>query len=667
MNTILILRGIQCSGKSTFIGNNDLRQFAISPDSLRELYGGNEMRDNGELAIPFSYAFDNYLWKEVIPTIIEKRMERGSFIVVDGIHSRLRSMTLYKRLAEKYNYNLVYMQFDISLDEALTRLKERNNVDRKHFVPEEALIKAYEKSERADFSSIKRVEKENVKSLFKGELSNLDNYSAINVIGDVHGEYNPLHKLMLQMKNDEFYIFTGDYVDRGKDSGKALHLMLQLAKKDNVAFLFGNHEKHLFNWVNDNEIKSKVFREKTKKEIEDSCISKDKVKGFVSKLKSYFYFEFNKKKYFITHGGLVKMPDIDNLNKISRKNFIFGVGDYNLDVDRLWNENEKEVIQIHGHKNKACIDTTQYERSINLEGKVEFDGELRIVRISKDGIENISIDNKEEKDFLADISTNPYIKVKELGGNICSLNFTRDAFSKRIWNKETVKARGLFVNKKTREIVARSYDKFFNINEREETERENILNHLEFPVVSYVKENGFLGIIGYDKESDEIFISTKSTNKGDHVSYFKNIIKKKGINLESIMGILKDGWSLTFEVIDVENDPHIVKYDENKLVLLDAIKNSFSFKRKEYSNLITIAKTLGVELKKIERVYFEGEKKQLLEDLYSPDFKNKHEGFVYSGSNNFMVKVKTEDYIQKKKERTEREKLERLKNRENCK
>jgi tRNA splicing ligase len=42
-----------------------------------------------------------------------------------------------------------------------------------------------------------------------------------------------------------------------------------------------------------------------------------------------------------------------------------------------------------------------------------------------------------------------------------SLNFTRDAFFDKEWNDLTVRARGLFVNTVTKEIVARSYEKFF--------------------------------------------------------------------------------------------------------------------------------------------------------------------------------------------------------------
>lgn len=62
---------------------------------------------------------------------------------------------------------------------------------------------------------------------------------------------------------------------------------------------------------------------------------------------------------------------------------------------------------------------------------------------------------------LENMLNSEYIRVKELGNDVVSLNFTRDAFQDGVWNDETIKARGLFINKVTGDIVARSYNKFF--------------------------------------------------------------------------------------------------------------------------------------------------------------------------------------------------------------
>ena len=44
---------------------------------------------------------------------------------------------------------------------------------------------------------------------------------------------------------------------------------------------------------------------------------------------------------------------------------------------------------------------------------------------------------------------------------------------------------------------------------------------LKVPVTAYVKENGFLAIVAYDYNHDDLFIASKSTTKGDYVEYIK--------------------------------------------------------------------------------------------------------------------------------------------------
>ena len=46
---------------------------------------------------------------------------------------------------------------------------------------------------------------------------------------------------------------------------------------------------------------------------------------------------------------------------------------------------------------------------------------------------------------LENMLNSEYIRVKELGNDIVSLNFTRNAFQDGIWNDETIKVRLLLV------------------------------------------------------------------------------------------------------------------------------------------------------------------------------------------------------------------------------
>ena len=85
-----------------------------------------------------------------------------------------------------------------------------------------------------------------------------------------------------------------------------------------------------------------------------------------------------------------------------------------------------------------------------------------------------------------------------------------------------MKARGLFINRNTNEIVSRSYNKFFNIEERLTTKMHVLVNTLRFPVTVYDKANGFLGTVGYNSETDELVFTSKSyTSSGQKDGHAK--------------------------------------------------------------------------------------------------------------------------------------------------
>ena len=48
---------------------------------------------------------------------------------------------------------------------------------------------------------------------------------------------------------------------------------------------------------------------------------------------------------------------------------------------------------------------------------------------------------------------------------ILACNFSRRAFTKGLWDETSCKARGLFLRADDAEVVARGYDKFFNLGQ----------------------------------------------------------------------------------------------------------------------------------------------------------------------------------------------------------
>lgn len=260
---------------------------------------------------------------------------------------------------------------------------------------------------------------------------------------------------------------------------------------------------------------------------------------------------------------------------------------------------------------------------------------------------------------LENMLNSEYIRVKELGNDIVSLNFTRDAFQENIWNDETIKARGLFINKVTGDIVARSYNKFFQYNETKET-KYYVDNYLIYPLYISKKFNGFLGIISVYQ--DKFFIATKSTNDGEYCGYFKGILGKTIFANEEeknrLFDVLKvNNCSVVFEVMDMENDQHIV-YENNPLALLDFIPNSLDLNGIDKD--VELSETLknNINLKSIiiaknKKINSKEELDKFLQDMEE----NELEGAVITDSNGFMWKFKTDFYRFWK---TERNQLERV-------
>ena len=68
--------------------------------------------------------------------------------------------------------------------------------------------------------------------------------------------------------------------------------------------------------------------------------------------------------------------------------------------------------------------------------------------------------------LLNEMANNDLVRVKESGvPGVVACNFTRKAFYKGAWDEQTVRARGLFLDKNTGAVVARGYDKFFNVGQ----------------------------------------------------------------------------------------------------------------------------------------------------------------------------------------------------------
>lgn len=665
MRILLLLRGSAGCGKSTWIEKNGLKPYTLSADDIRLLCQSPIMQVDGTEAI--SQSNDNITWKTLF-NLLETRMQKGEFTVIDATNSKTSEINRYKQMCDTYRYRIYCVDFtDTPIDEVKRRNANRETLKR---VPDAVIDKMYSRFATQKIpSGVKVINPDELDSIWMKVLD-LSDYKRIHNIGDIHGCNTALQKYFSDnggIKDDEFYIFTGDYVDRGIENAEVVKFLISIKDKKNVLMLEGNHEKWLWLFANDCTGKSKEFELITKPALEEAKINKKDIRQLYRRFGQCAYYKYGNNIYLVTHAGLSTIPK--NLSFVATDQMIRGVGGYN-DFEKIAetfiNTTPENFYQIHGHRNTKGLPVQVNDRVFNLEGRVEFGGELRCVQIDKDGIHTIEVHNNVFKtpelqreqtvtsssvaDTIISLRSNKYIQEKKFG-NISSFNFTSKAFYDKAWDDQTIKARGLYIDTMKGKVVARAYNKFFNINERPETKFDMLQYKLTFPVTAYVKENGFLGIISYNYYEDDLFIATKSTLDSTFAEWFKNIFYEKVSpeNIPKIKEYIKENnVSFVFECVDMKNDPHIIEYPENELFLLDIVRNDMEFSKYEFDEMVDVAIRFGLTHK--EKAFEIANWQDFFDwyyDVLEEDYEyngRKIEGFVIEDSSGYMTKLKLTYY-----------------------
>lgn len=665
MRILLLLRGSAGCGKSTWIEKNGLKPYTLSADDIRLLCQSPVMQVNGKEAI--SQANDKIVWKTLF-NLLDTRMQKGEFTVIDATNSKASEINRYKQMCATYRYRIYCVDFtNIPIEEVKRRNANREPLKR---VPEEVIDKMYSRFATQKIpAGVKVIKPDELDTIWMKAID-LSEYQKIHHIGDIHGCNTVLQKYLSDnggIRDDNFYIFTGDYIDRGVENAEVVKFLISIKDRKNVLMLEGNHDRWMWLYANGCTASSKEFEQITKPALIKARIDRKDIRQLYRKFGQCAYYKYGNKVFLVTHAGLSTVPD--NLSFVATDQMIHGVGNYN-DFEKVaktfFDTTPENYYQIHGHRNTKQVPVQVNDKVFNLEGQVEFGGCLRCVQVDKDGIHTVEVKNevfkrlegKKEQtvtdstiaNIIASLRSSRYVQEKKFG-NISSFNFTPKAFYNKIWDEQTTKARGLYLDTVKGKVVARAYEKFFNINERAETKLDMLRQKLQFPVTAYVKENGFLGIISYNDYEDDLFIASKSTIDGEFSGWLKDMLHEK-VSEENALKmknyIKEHDVSFVFECVDMKNDPHIIEYPESKLVLLDIVYNQMKFAKYEYDEMCHIAEQFGLEHK--EKAFEIANWQDFFDwyyDVLQEDYEynnNKIEGFVIEDNSGYMVKLKLAYY-----------------------
>ena len=674
MKVLLILTGPSGSGKTSFVRRNQLQDYSVSLDELRKRSLGHSYSASGSISI------DSRTPTEIrmqFKNTIESRLNSGLFTVIDGTNLNSTDFKYYVDLSKTYGYSLYYKKFKLSRT-AYNPTSSRLT----HYIPDNAILKQIDKAEKLVIPT---------KAKEIDSLYNIPEFSSfyeehqlsndVCIIGDIHSCYKELKEFIDTEYNlQDMFIFTGDYIDRGYDPTRVITLLSSIARNGNVVLLEGNHERWLRYWsVNRLDlIKNKGFLETTQHQLTDitegGILKRSKAVSFCKLLRTHSNVKIGSKRLLISHGGVsilnpLRETTLGEFNFPSSEYFIKGAGRYS-DLKEFYETGSKDYDAIiHGHRNlgdkvfKEYHDEGTNTAFFNLEGGVEYGGELRYLKIPKDyngeyaDLKVSSIQSsynalEDINNLVKDFRSKPKDILERTSNttNITSFNFSRDVFYSKRWTKLNCVARGLFIyedgDSNNTHIVGRGYSKFFNLGENSFTD-ESALKGLKYPLKAYKKYNGFLGILY--SHNGELVYNSKAGDYTDSAERFKEIFIRVTTqefrdNLQEKLESINS--SAVFEVRIPERDNLSYFPKKDSLVALDIISNSVVFTKLSYDEL----RSFYGGIKGLMNILI----KQIADDLIknydeliafiNSESLIRFEGYVFEDLNGFMFKWKSPIY-----------------------
>ncbi len=216
----------------------------------------------------------------------------------------------------------------------------------------------------------------------KLEFDKKDESGPFDIIGDVHGCYDELVRLIRKLgyrQNEDGIchhpenrklVFVGDVVDRGDNSLDTLRLIMKLCHDRTAYMVLGNHDDRLRRFLKGNAIEIKHGLETTAAEMERvSKEEKESIISFLEELPTYYLFDEG--NLACVHAG-IKEKYLGKYSKSIRQFCLYGlttgeINEIGQPVRLDWAEDYKgDTIIVYGHtpylyvykrNNAYCVDT----------------------------------------------------------------------------------------------------------------------------------------------------------------------------------------------------------------------------------------------------------------------------------------------------------------------
>ncbi len=475
-----------------------------------------------------------------------------------------------------------------------------------------------------------------MKQSLKELYTDVTSYARTIVIGDVHGCYGQLMDLLKKCNytKDDLVILTGDLVDRGPKPVEVLEWCLE---NPNVKSVQGNHDNKLMRLMQGNDVKLTNGLQFTSNKIDQlSSLRKEKILTMLECMPNIIHINnINGKHSCVVHAGIngripISGQSVQNtlyMRGINPKNYMDmsdGIwhdtisGEYNVVCGHIVSDvvNPKETIY--------CLDGGCCSGGV-LRALVIEDGKTRIVETK--GLNILEcVDHIELRERLAGQGL---IRTDTLD-DLTVYTYTDKAVYEKLWKQWPIlkESRGHIFNVKTKECIAHTFPKFFNLNENDETQKNKLPWEDGYEITT--KLDGWLGTLY--RHNGEYKIATRGSFKSEGAVWATEWLQKN-IDLSE----LDDDLTLVFEIISPITKI-IVDYNFIGLVLLSAF-NRHTGKELDYREVEKIGKKFGFQTPDIT------DNIDYCLHLLNHSPGNELEGFVIRFKNGLRVKIKSEDYF----------------------
>ena len=392
---LVILIGPSGAGKSTFAHKHFRPTEILSSDFFRGMVSDDE---NNQAVSKDAF--------EVLHFVAAKRLAAGKLTVIDATNVQPEARKSLLALGRKYHCSPVALV--LNLPEALCRQRDQERPNRNVgpsivHLHSQQLQNSLPSLEQEGFRYIyilNSAEEINTVELIRQPLENNRKYEhgPFDIIGDIHGCFDEVHKLLTKLgykistEPEGYYavhhpegrkvIFLGDLVDRGPKIASVLKLVISMVESGVALCIPGNHDTKLLRKLRGKNVRiTHGLAESLAQLTEEPPEFTEQVATFIDKLVSHYVLDDG--KLVVAHAGMkesLQGRDSGTVSSFAQYGETTGETDqFGLPIRYNWAaEYQGEAIVVYGHTPVAT--PAWLNRTINIDTGCVFGGSLTALR-----------------------------------------------------------------------------------------------------------------------------------------------------------------------------------------------------------------------------------------------------------------------------------------------